>query len=151
MILIAGFLFMVLLLALVGAFSGMLSFFVDIPSTLIILAPLVFFLAATKSGKVMAAYVRASFRKNYSYGKDELENISLAAKGMVKFTLGIGGFGFIAGLIGALANIGAPERLGPNLAVSLITLVYSIVLSFIVFFPVEVWAGNKAKHDFPGT
>jgi flagellar motor component MotA len=134
---------MVLFFGFVGVLSGMPAFYVDFPSAIIILVPMIFFLVISKSGTVMGNYFRSSFKKNYGYTKTELESISAAAKNTIKFILGMGGLGFIAGLVGSLANIGAPERLGPNLAVSLITLVYSIAFGFFVFFPVEAWAVNK--------
>jgi flagellar motor component MotA len=146
MLLLVGLLFTVLLFYLVGAVSGMVAFFVDIPSALLILLPLIFFLLASKSGKIIGAYITSSFRKDYPYTRGELENIALVMKRTVRFVLATGGFGFVAGLIGTLANLGAPERLGPNLAVSLITLVYSVAVSFFVFFPVQVWAENKINE-----
>jgi flagellar motor component MotA len=51
----------------------------------------------------------------------------------------------MAGLIAALAHLGSPDNLGPNLAISLMTLMYSIVISFFVFFPTQAWAENKIK------
>lgn len=143
MLILFGFLFMILFFGFVGGLSGMPTFYIDFPSALIILIPMIFFLVVSKSGNALGNYFRSSFKKNYEYTKIELESISAAAKNTIKFILGMGGLGFIAGLVGTLANIGAPERLGPNLAVSLITLFYSIALSFFVFFPVEAWAGNK--------
>jgi flagellar motor component MotA len=143
MLIIVGFLFSVLLFVLVGGVSRMLAFFVDIPSALLILLPLIFFLVASKSGTIAGGYITSSFKKGYVYSQRELENIVLVMKRLVRFVLAVGGFGFIAGIIGSLANIGTPERLGPNLAVSLITLVYSVAVSYFVFFPVQVWAENK--------
>lgn len=143
MLILVGFLFTVLLFTLVGWVSGMILFFVDMPSTLLILVPLVFFWIASKSGGVVVGYITSSFKKGCSYTVPELERIARVMKRTVRFVLATGGFGFIVGLIGCLANIGSPERLGPNLAVSLITLVYSIAVSFFMFFPVEVWAENK--------
>jgi flagellar motor component MotA len=35
------------------------------------------------------------------------------------------------------------EMLGPNLAVSLIMLIYAIAISFFVFFPTQAWVENQ--------
>lgn len=143
MLIVVGFLFTVLLFGLVGAVSGMVLFYIDVPSALLILVPLIFFFIVSRSGGVVGGYIKSSFKKDHAYAKAELESIALVMKRTVKFVLATGGFGFVAGLVGSLANLGAPERLGPNLAVSLITLIYSVAVSYFVFFPVEVWAENK--------
>jgi flagellar motor component MotA len=143
MLLIFGFLFMVFILAAVGILSQMPTFFIDMPSILLIVIPLIFFLLASKSGNIIGRYIVTSFKKGHVYTKAELESLSAAVKNTIKFILAVGGFGFLAGLIACLADVRALERIGPNLAVSLITLTYSITVSFFVFFPLQAWAENK--------
>ena len=86
-----------------------------------------------------------SFKKEHKYTRAELNGLSIAVKNTIKFVLAIGGFGFLFGLIASLAHIGTFERFGPNLAISLITLAYSITVSFFIFFPLQAWAENKAN------
>jgi Flagellar motor component len=70
-------------------------------------------------------------------------SLSAAIKNTIKFTLGTGGFGFLAGLIAVLAFLQNKEMLGPNIAISLLTVFYSIIISYLIFFPVQAWAENK--------
>jgi len=70
-------------------------------------------------------------------------SLSTAVKNTIKFTLGTGGFGFLVGFIACLMFLDKKEMLGPNIAVSLITVFYSILVSFVIFFPVQAWAENK--------
>jgi flagellar motor component MotA len=142
MLIIIGFLFSVFvswLLSLPMGMSG--SSFIDMPSALLTLVFLFFFFFTSKSGSIIGKYIKSSFKKNYDYTRVELLSLSAAIKNTIKFTLATGGFGFLVGAISSLAV--ARENLGPNIAISLITVFYSIIVSYIVFFPVQAWAENK--------
>ena len=145
MILIFGFLFMLFFFAVIGVSSGSfaISMLINLPALLLILIPMVFFLLVTKSGKIIGKYILTSFKKNNTYTKTELEQLSSAIKNTTKFILAAGGFCCIACLVISLGFIGSPEQLGPNLANSLLSFTYSIAISFFVFFPVQAWADNK--------
>ncbi len=145
MLLIFGFLFMVFIFTAVGILSKMPTFFIDLPSFLLIFIPLLFFLIASKSGSAICKYITASFKKEHKYTKTELECLSISVKNTIKFILSLGGFGFLIGIIAILAHLGSLEWVGPNLAVSLLTLIYSIAVSFFCFFPLQAWAENKIK------
>jgi len=143
MLLIIGVLFMILVLAVVGIFTGMAAVFIDLPSVLLVLVPLLFFFLTSKSGKIFGRYIKTSFKKKYTYIGTELKALSVAIKYAIKFTLALGGFGFLAGGIAALGYLGAKERLGPILALSLLTLTYSIMIICFVFIPVQAWTEIK--------
>jgi flagellar motor component MotA len=143
MLLIIGFLFMIFILAIVGITIGVVTVFIDLPSALLIFVPLFFFFFTSKSGKILGKYIKTSFKKEYIYIGTELEILSVAVKNTIKFILAVGGFGFMTGLIATLAYLGSPDNLAPNLAVSLITLLYSIMITCFVFLPVQAWADNK--------
>ena len=144
MLIIIGFLFSVLIswfVSLPMGISG--SSFIDMPSALLTLVFLFFFFLTSKSGSIISRYIRSSFKKNYNYTRTELVSLSTAVKNTIKFTLAAGGFGFLAGLIAVLASLQNKEMLGPNLAISLLTVFYAIIVSYIIFFPVQAWAENK--------
>jgi len=143
MLLIIGFLFMILILVIVGILSVMPTVFIDLPSALLILVPLCYFFFTSKSGKILGKYIKTSFKKEYTYLGTELETLSVAVKNTTKFILAVGGFGFMTGLIATLASLGSPGNLAPNIAVSLITLTYSIMIVCFVFLPVQAWAEIK--------
>jgi len=143
MILFLGFLFMLFFFAIIGLAGGLPGIFINIPAALLVLAPLVFFLFVTKSGKIISKYITTSFKKNNTYTKTELEQLSFAIKNTIKFILAAGGFCCIACMVISLGYIGSPEQLGPNLANSLLSFTYAIAIGFFVFFPVQAWAENK--------
>ena len=143
MLLILGFLFMIIIFVATGILTQMLSFFLDLPSILLIVIPLLFFLIASKSGSIIGKYIVTSFKKSHSYTRTELIGLSISVKNTIRFILAVGGFGFLFGLIASLAHLGSFNRFGPNLAISLLTLTYSITISFFIFFPLQAWAENK--------
>lgn len=55
------------------------------------------------------------------------------ATSVIHFSLISGGIGFIVGLIQILMNLSDPSALGPAAALSLLTVLYSIILSAIIF------------------
>ena len=147
MILLIGLLFLVVFTLLIGAFSGTVYMFLDLASIIIVLVPLIFFLVITKSGKTITGYIKSSFMKNYEYSKAELESISMVARHSVKITIATGCFGFIIGIIGMLMQLDDPQKIGPMLAVGLLTMLYSIGVGFFVMYPLCVWAENRKQAN----
>jgi flagellar motor component MotA len=143
MLIIIGFLFSVFISVLLGMMMGMSGLvFIDFPSALLILVCLFFFFFTSKSGSIIGKYIKSSFKKNYNYTRAELVSLSTAIKNTVKFTLAAGGFGFLSGAIASL-GVARKEDLGVNVAVSLVSVFYSIIVSYIIFFPIQAWAENK--------
>ena len=145
MLLIIGFLFMVLFIFIAtGSLSGMgLGQMIDLPSALIVIISLIFFLILSKSGSVIGRYFKTSFTKEHTYTGSELAELLAAIRNTIKFTLGTGGVGFLFGIIAMLMNLADRQMIGPNLAVSLFTVLYSVTISFFVFYPTQAWAENK--------
>jgi len=142
MLIIIGFLFTILISVSVGIMTGYGAYLMDVPSALLTLVFLFFFLFASKSGSIISRYIKSSFKKNYNYTKAELVSLSTAIKNTIKFTLAAGVFGFFTGAITCLA-VRRKEELGANVAIALITVFYAIIVSYIIFFPVQAWAENK--------
>jgi flagellar motor component MotA len=136
---------MVVLTGLAGLMVGALAWFIDAPSLILILIALVYFFVATKSGGVIGNYIKTSFKKEYVYSKAELESIAATLNNTMKITHAVGCFGMLTGLVAFLRHLSNPDLLGPNLAVSLITMLYSIAISYFVFFPAKAWAENRLK------
>jgi len=143
MLLIIGFLFMLFIFAVISILTGVYRVFIDLPSALLVLVPMLFFCLVSKSGKIIGNYIKTSFKKEHIYTVKELTALSTALKNTSKFILSVGGFGFFTGVIAALMYLDSKDRLGPNLALSLITLMYTITISCFVFFPTQSWAENK--------
>jgi len=145
MLLIIGFLFMLFFIfAGVGIVSGMaLRQIIDLPSALMVIVPLIFFLILSKNGNIIGRYVKTSFIKAHTYTGSELTGLSAAIKNTNKFILGTGVVCFLFGIISMLMNLQDKQMLGPNLAIALFTVLYSIAISCFVFFPTQAWVENK--------
>jgi len=141
--LIFGFLFTVLIYAVIGLVAGFIGTLLNIWSMLLILGSLLFFLILSKSGKIIGKYIVTSFKKEQIYIVEELEILSVAVKNTIKYILFSGVFFALTFVIISLGHIGNPEMLGPSIAVSITSLIYSIAISCFVFFPVQAWAENK--------
>ena len=145
MILFTGVLFTILYIAFVAVIGGELAWYIDFASLVFILAPLVYFLFITKSGKSICGYIKSSFTRNYTYVKWELDNIASAAKNAIKVTLAAGGVSFLIGLMMILRRLDDPKTLGVYLSIMFVSLLYSVGIGFFVFFPLQAWAENKIK------
>ena len=148
MILFTGILFTILYIAFVAVIGGELAWYIDAASLVFVLAPLAYFLLITKNGKSICCYVKSSFTKNYAYVKGELDSIAGAAKNAMKVTLAAGGVSFLIGLMIILRRLDDPQTLGVYFSVMLVSLLYSLGISFFVFFPLQAWAENKIKALF---
>jgi flagellar motor component MotA len=102
------------------------------------------------SGRIILDYIKKSFQKTPKYSEGELENISAALANAIKMVLGLAAYGFFYGLIAALYNLSDISRLGPIVAISLLSSFYSITLCVFVFFPTKVWADLKLKEKTKG-
>ena len=91
----------------------------------------------------MGRYIKTSFAKDHTYTGSELSELVVAVKNTIKFILGTSGLGFLTGIIAMLKNLENRALLGPNMAISLITVFYSLAISFFIFFPTQAWAENK--------
>ena len=152
MILIKGLLFLVLSIVFISVVSGIASaavqtifIFLDLPSLVMVVVPLLFFLSVTKSGKHIRTYIRLSFKKNDGdlYNKSTLQAIIFASKNAIKFCVGIGILNFLYGINVMLVSLDAPEAIGPMIAISTITIIYSLGIGFFMFLPLQAWAQNK--------
>ena len=143
MFLIFGFLFMVFAYAVIGLVAGFISVLINPWSLLFIIVSMLFFLLISRSGNVIGQYIIKSFKKPQKYTLTELEGLSISLKNTIKFIIFSGLFCFITFAIISLGHIGAPEMLGPSIAICLTSLTYSIGICCFIFFPTLAWVENK--------
>lgn len=117
---------------LLSLFNGQALMLVDVTSLVVIVALSFPMLMASgllsdffKGFKVMGQKV------NY-FSKIDLERILEANKLAVTAFLLSGAIGAILGTIGLLANLGDLSQIGPNLAMAILTVLYSIILIALV-------------------
>lgn len=147
MVLIFGFVFIIVFSAIALLFfpSGLsLSLlFIDVPSFLIILIPGIFFLTVTKCHKFIIQYLLNSFKKDYVFQKIELRQLAFTLGSLIKIVLSSGMVGFFIGLISLFTHLDDPGNIGPSVSVSLLSIYYSILISFFCLYPTKIWAERK--------
>ena len=128
---IVGFVLAILLL-MMGIGSN-LEAMVDPPSAIIVLGFV--FGALLLSGADIPLMLRGIRPDGLT--PDEAASAAEAWKRVRLFGLAAGGLGTIIGWTIMLRNMDDPAAIGPGLAISLLTLLYGVVLAFIVALPLQ--------------
>lgn len=118
--------FLAFLVLLSSFSSGLMSFF-DLSSLAVILAFSIPTLMASGLLPDFLKGFRLMGQKVNHYTKLDLERILEAANLAIKALLLSGTIGLILGFAGVLRNLANPSQLGPNLAIALMTILYSLV------------------------
>ena len=107
----------------------------DVPSFLIVLGfDLTALLVSGGTGD-FARGIKQLFKKDTVLTKDELLGAA-AVFGLMNVCSIYGGLlGFVMGLVLMLATIMNPQNIGPYMAVAVITVVYGLSLSILIFLP----------------
>lgn len=91
------------------------SIFIDLPSLLIVI------------GTTMTLTVSR-------HDWDEIKNLSSeVVLSMINFSLVGGGIGFVVGLIQSFQKISDPSTIGPSIALSMLSILYSLILSAVLY------------------
>lgn len=127
-----GIIVFLVFLILINVLNSTVMALVDLPSLIVILALSIPTLLASgllpdffKGFKLMGQKV------NY-YSKLDLERILEANNLAVKSFLLSGSIGMILGFVGVLRNLTNPSLLGPNFAVAMLTVLYSLIFISLI-------------------
>ena len=114
------------------AMGGNLAMFVNVPSIIIVLGGCVFMsMGAHGFGGVWQA-----LSAGFSSSEDENAKHHIAVLRTVRTTLcASGAIGFLIGLVQMLANLSDPSRIGPAMAVALLTMFYAVFLAELLVAP----------------
>lgn len=115
-------------LAFSASMSGGLSAFVDLPSIILILSFSIPMLMGSGLTKDFTRGFSIMGQKINTYSLLELRKTQTALKLMIKLLLFSGLIGTLTGIIGMAVNMHDMSTFMPNLAVSLLTLLYSLLL-----------------------
>jgi len=126
---ISGFLGMFLVMAL--AMENPLVF-VNVPSLVIVLG-LTFF-ALLASGNKIVSLLSLLTRKDVL--PDELHDASYTVFMAGRYSMSAGVVGVLIGLVLMLANLDDPAKIGPAMAVCLLTALYGTILKYFIYAPI---------------
>ncbi len=137
---IIGIVIFLALLAGVAFLTGAPLAFLDFPSLIVILTlSLAVLLISGLAGDFLKG-LKLMGKKENMYSTIELKRICEALKLSIRTVLLSGVFGTLAGIVGSLWNLSDPSFIPQNFGVAVLTLLYAIVLTFVLL-PVQ----SKAK------
>lgn len=121
--------------------GGVLWTFVDLPSLLIVIGIPVVLLRAGWSFREMGEAFRAALSDGSGEGeRAEAVRFFAAAR---RYLVGSSIFSFLVGIVCILKNLSDKTKLGPNLALTLISAFYAVVLILVVCLPLEIASRRK--------
>lgn len=132
------------LVGLGSAFSGLrLAIYVDAASAILALGIPLVLLKAEWSFKAMGS----AFKNALSDRADRagLEDARLFFRTAFRYLLATGPVAFFMGLIAILGNLSDQAKLGPNLAVALLSMFYVLIAGLVVCLPLEAAAERRIK------
>ena len=131
-----GFVVFIAFLVFTTLVSGSLAFFIDLPSILIILA---FSLPMLMASGLFSDFIRAfkiMGKKINVWSIIELNRTEISLRLAIKLLLFSGLLGSIIGILSILSNTSNMAHIGQNIAVSILSILYSILFVFILL-PVQ--------------
>jgi flagellar motor component MotA len=120
--------------------------FVDVPSIVIVLG---FDLGALMvSGEVgpFLTGMKNIFVTRSDWSRNELLAAAETFGLMAKCSIGGGFIGTVMGAVMLLVNLNDPRAIGPYVALALITILYGLMLAFLLFLPGKVQLTNLANR-----
>ncbi len=112
--------------------SGSIASFIDLPSIVITLA---FSIPLLMASGLLPDFVRGfkiMGQKFNTWSLFELKKTEIAIQLMIKLLLFSGLLGGIIGIVSILSNLSDISKIGPNLAVTILTFLYSVLFVFIL-------------------
>lgn len=116
--------------------SGALAPFIDLPSIILVMA---FSIPMMMASGLFADFIRGfkiMGQKVNTWSLFELKKTEIALRLMVRLLLLSGALGSMIGIVAILSSLNNISKIGPNLALTFLTLLYSILFVFILL-PVQ--------------
>jgi flagellar motor component MotA len=123
--------------------GGTMLLYVDIPSFLITAVLTVILLWSGWGFREMGAAFRNALSETSE--RKGLEDAALFFKMAERYLIVSGAMAFFLGSIAILKNLADKSRLGPNVAVALISVFYALFFGLLVCIPLEACARRRLK------
>lgn len=134
------------MLTLVIFFTGSPIFiYLDLASILIIALFLLILSVFTTRYKRCLGYYKSVFDPDAE--RSLMKAASRYFHNFILYTMGVGILGFLMGLMAVLANLEDRASVGPNLAVSLVTMLYATILCLMVFIPFKLSLDARIRKE----
>lgn len=130
-----GIFFYLLIIILAMNFYGIAGVMINTISLLIILGINFAVIIGTRSIRDFTYAIKVLSSKEINNNKNNLTNSISLFHLLWKSTLGAGIIGFIIGIVSLFRTIDNPSTVGPALAVSITSVLYSIIIAIGIFLP----------------
>lgn len=130
-----GIFFYLLIIILAMNFYGIAGVMINTISLLIILGINFAVIIGTRSIRDFTYAIKVLSSKEFNNNKNNLTNSISLFNLLWKSTLGAGIIGFIIGIVSLFRTIDNPSTVGPALAVSITSVLYSIIIAIGIFLP----------------
>jgi chemotaxis protein MotA len=91
--------------------------------------------------------IKASLERERDLDYERLEEASKIYKQLGDAAPGLGMVGTLIGLVSLFGHMEDPKKIGPSMAIALLTTLYGAVVSNLVFLPIADKLGNRAAED----
>ncbi len=129
---IVGLIVYVAFLIGISFLSGKPAIFVDFPSIIVILGPTMALLLASGLMPDFLRGFQVMAQKENTHSRLELQKTETSVGLVIRLLLLSGFLGSLVGIISMLALLSDPTTLGRNASVSLLTMLYAVLFSFIL-------------------
>lgn len=137
---------LLLIVPIVGGMimSGGVGQFVDAPSAFIVIIPTLGTLLVGFKGSFLSSF-SAIWQGEIGIGSRELDSAIAFWKAVKRCTIGYGCIGFMIGLVAMLGSLDDVSSIGPFMAVGLISIMYGIIVAYIVAEPMVCLLETKKR------
>lgn len=94
-----------------------------------------------------AEAIRASLERERDLDYERLEEASKIYKQLGDAAPGLGMVGTLIGLVSLFGHMDDPKKIGPSMAIALLTTLYGAVVSNLIFLPIADKLANRAAED----
>lgn len=142
-----GVLLFLFVILLVNLWNGVFQFgYIELNSMLIILGGILATLVSTRSFSLFFKGIRVILRRDYHITNDEKRACSALFSLLSKISVVSGVIGFIIGTLMLLKSLDDIYKLGPSIALSLLTILYGLIIGYFVFMPAKFSIENRISE-----
>jgi len=91
--------------------------------------------------------IKASLERERDLDYERMEEASRIYKALGDSAPGLGMVGTLIGLVSLFGHMDDPKKIGPSMAIALLTTLYGAVLSNLLFLPIADKLANRASED----
>jgi flagellar motor component MotA len=127
--------------------TGSPSMIINGPSLMLVLVAATLFTCASHGGSAWVAALKSGLGKG-PLAPEECQRHRRVLESFRNSLCATGAAGFLLGLVGMLGNLSDPSRIGPSMAITLLTVLYALVIAELVVAPMaSALSGRVAPNS----